>query len=211
MSMIGWLRLITPEQLEDFHRNPKSVRKFLKGKVQADASTMRAALERVQQIGLQAHASGAAADPVEREKIRLHIVRDLQSTWVNLMDNPSAEGLRREKSWHSLHYLLTGEVEAAAPPLGNTILGGKEIGEDVGYGPARFLTPQQVKEVALALAAVTPEDLAGRFDLDAMQAHNICACVDNEELEMAQHFLQLLSSYYADAASQGNAMLLWIE
>jgi hypothetical protein len=56
---------------------------------------------------------------------------------------PTEDGLNLEKSWHVLHYLLTGKAEKAPPPVGNAVLGGQDIGGDRGYGPARFLTPQQ--------------------------------------------------------------------
>jgi hypothetical protein len=67
--------------------------------------------------------------------------------------------LNLEKSWHVLHYLLTGKAEKAPPPVGNAILGGQDIGGDLGYGPARFLTPQQVREVRIALSAISKDGL----------------------------------------------------
>lgn len=42
-----------------------------------------------------------------------------------LQDGPDEEWLTLEKSWHALHYLLNGTVDKAAPPLGNTIMGGR--------------------------------------------------------------------------------------
>ena len=115
-----------------------------------------------------------------------------------------------EKSWHVLHYLLTGKVEEAPAPLGNAILGGQEIGDDLGYGPARFLTSKQVREVAGALEAVSKDELAARFDLDAMLAARIYPVRDASELELAQHYFEHLSRYYSDAAASGNAMLLYV-
>jgi hypothetical protein len=96
-------------------------------------------------------------------------------------------------------------------PLGNAILGGTPIGGDVGYGPARFLDPGQVREVASALAALSKEGLARRFDLRAMSAAKVYACDDESELELAQHYFEHLVRYYADAAARGNAVLLYID
>jgi hypothetical protein len=90
-------------------------------------------------------------------------------------------------------------------------LGGQEIGDNLGYGPARFLTPQQVREVAAALASISKVDLRGRFDLKAMMAANIYPVRDSSELELAQDHFEPLSHYYAEAAASGNAMLLWVE
>ena len=56
-----------------------------------------------------------------------------------------------EKMWLALHHLLTGEFRAVASPLSRAILGGKEIGEDVGDGPARYLWADEVREISSAL------------------------------------------------------------
>jgi len=45
-----------------------------------------------------------------------------------------------DKAWHGLHYLLCGALEPAPGPLGQAVFGGTEIGEDQGYGPARYFS-----------------------------------------------------------------------
>jgi hypothetical protein len=212
MSMIGHVLQITHEQLQRFQADPKSVRRFLHGKVRANVGDMQAALARVQKLGQQAQASGAINDPAERARTRMQILQELRSTGVKLPgQEPNTEGLSLEKSWHSLHYLLTGVAGEAPPPLGNAILGGASIGDDGGYGPARFLTPERVREVAEALSSFKIEQLEQRFDVDAMSAANIYACPEEEELEMVQHYFKRLVQYYSDAAAKGKAMLLWID
>ena len=211
MGMIGHVRQITPSELQRLQRQPETVKRFLHGKVLANAGNIRSALARVSQLARQARSSGAT-DPAEREKTRTEIIQELQSAGVKLPgEGADDEGLSLEKSWHSLHYLLTGKTEEAPPPLGNAILGGSPLGGDLGYGPARFLSPEQVREVAAALSEVTPQDLAQHFDLDAMSAATVYACADEDELEMAQHYFEKLMQYYADAAAKNNAMLLWID
>jgi hypothetical protein len=207
MGMIGHLRAITTEQLKELEQNPASIEDFLHGDVGANAPNMMAVLERVQKIGLR-----AAGNPAEAEKARLEIIRELAAAGVKLpKDGPTEDGLSLEKSWHSLHYLLTGCVQEIDSPLGNTILGGKEIGPDLGYGPARFLDAAQVREVSSALNSISNDDLAQRFDLNAMMAAKVYACSDQEELELAQHYFQHLVKYYAEAARRGDAMLLYID
>lgn len=210
MGMRCRIRQITPAELQNFQRNPKTIEEAVVGNIRAIAPTTKAALERVQQMALQAQASGVLTDPAEQEKVRAEILKELAAAGAGLQDGPDENGLNLEKSWHVLHYLLTGKIEEAAPPLGNAILGGKEIGEDLGYGPARFLTAENVREVASALALISKDDLAKRFDLNAMKAANIYCCHDESELEMAQHYFEHLSAYYADAAANGTAMLLYI-
>jgi hypothetical protein len=123
---------------------------------------------------------------------------------------PTEDGLNLEKSWHVLHYLLTGKAEKAPPLVGNAILGGQDIGGDLGCGPARFLTPQQVREVRTALSAISKDGLRKRFDLKAMMAARIYPVRDQSELRLAEDYFPLASRYYAEAAAAGNAMLLWV-
>src|SRR5438445_3371877 len=206
MGMIGHLRAITEEQLSTFQQNPASLGDFLHGKARANSANLMAALQRAQEIGLR-----AIGKPEEKEKARLEIIRELTAAGVKLpTDGPDKDGLSLEKSWHSLHYLLTGSAQEVDSPLGNAILGGKEIGPDMGYGPARFLDARQVQEVSSALSKVPNHDLARRFDLRAINAAKVYACDDEGELKLAQHYFQLVVKYYAEAAKQRNAMLLYI-
>lgn len=95
--------------------------------------------------------------------------------------------------------------------MGKTILGGKEIGADVGYGPARYLEPSEVQEIAKTLKNVSEKELARRFDLKAMIAANVYACRDEGELALAQHYFTHIVAYYTDAAERGDAMLLYLD
>src|SRR5262245_1240188 len=60
-----------------------------------------------------------------------------------------------DKSWHGIHYVLTGEADGGKEPWSLAVLGGEEIGDDLGYGPARFLTPTQVAAVSQALSSLS--------------------------------------------------------
>jgi hypothetical protein len=187
------------------------VRDFVHGKILKNAANIEAALRRVQELAMRVVA-GSADEPKEREEARTQILQELQAAGGEIpVDGPGEDGLSLEKSWHSLHYLLTGSAEPVDSLLGNTILGGKEIGPDLGYGPARFLDPNRVRAVAEALARMSTRDLARRFDLKTMKAVKIYACHDEGELELAQHYFEHLVQYYTDAASRGNAMLLYLD
>jgi hypothetical protein len=59
--------------------------------------------------------------------------------------------------------------EPAPGPLGQAVFSGTEVGEDQGYGPARYFTPAQVTEIASALQSPGLErDLHARIDAAAM-------------------------------------------
>ncbi len=80
-----------------------------------------------------------------------------------------ADGRERvvlKKAWHAIHFVLTGSRLGGDEPLNFLISEGTTVGEvDVGYGPARVLTSRQVQDIAGALAALGPEDVASRVDL----------------------------------------------
>lgn len=68
-----------------------------------------------------------------------------------------------------VHYLLTGTAWDESTMLGKAIMGGSEVGEDLGYGPARLLPASVVKRVAAALDAVNDADLRRRFKPKRME------------------------------------------
>src|SRR4051812_34848725 len=83
-------------------------------------------------------------------------------------DEQNERHLDLDKSWHIIHFLLAGDAWAGKQPHANAICGGAELGDtDVGYGPARYLTPAQVKEVAGALSGISANELWSRFDSSA--------------------------------------------
>jgi hypothetical protein len=128
-----------------------------------------------------------------------------------LFPHHGGKGLSIEKMWHALHFLLTDDPWHGAPPLGLAILGGTEFGEDLGYGPARFLTPEQVRAVSAALSALTHAELRQRFDpakFDAAQIYPNVWDEDPDDLfEELSGYFDALTAYYREASEKGHAML----
>lgn len=119
-----------------------------------------------------------------------------------------------DKSWHAIHYLLTGTAWHIDEGAGSAILGGDPVGEDGGYGPARVLDPERVRAVAASLGAVGVDTLRARFDPRAMASAdiypNIWERADEEfDAYLAPHF-ERLRSFYRQAAADGQAVLLAI-
>jgi hypothetical protein len=79
-----------------------------------------------------------------------------------------ADLLDVDKAWHCLHFLLTGTAWEGEPPLDFIVRGGIEVGDDVGYGPARAFASPALKAIADALDGVEPDDLVARFDAAKM-------------------------------------------
>lgn len=79
-----------------------------------------------------------------------------------------------DKSWHGIHYLLTGSANETGAVLDFLVSGGRDVGdEEIGYGPARVYTSAETREVAKAFAAVTDDRLRARFAPNAMMEAQI--------------------------------------
>ena len=70
------------------------------------------------------------------------------------------------KAWHAIHYVLNGSRLGGKEPLNFLVDEGTPIGEvDVGFGPARVLTSDRVRQLAAALEPIRPDEVAQRVDL----------------------------------------------
>ncbi|MFE9201163.1 YfbM family protein [Micromonospora sp. NPDC007230] len=118
-----------------------------------------------------------------------------------------------DKSWHGIHYLLTGTAWQIGESAGAAILGGVEIGPDGGYGPPRLLDPDSVRAIATALNGLEVETLRARFDPGAMTAAEIYPDLWTNGTDdfdyLMSHFAELCQFYHSAAVS-GQAVLLAI-
>ncbi len=119
------------------------------------------------------------------------------------------------KSRHVLHYLFNGEVDGGLPPA-NALLGGRELGEDMGYGPPRLHEPAATAAFARFLAPLTVAELQRRIDIRRMSELGIYCCEDEDEGSAGElrddvgHYFPLLQTFVAEAAKNGNGMLVWL-
>ncbi|MEH0937814.1 YfbM family protein [Micromonospora psammae] len=116
-----------------------------------------------------------------------------------------------DKSWHGIHYLLTGTAWLIGEGAGAAVLGGVEIGQDGGYGPPRLLDEDTVRAVATALDALDADTLRARFDPGAMAAADIYPNIwtnGTDDLDyLMSHFTEL-RRFYRAAAANGQAVLV---
>ena len=126
---------------------------------------------------------------------------------------PAAKGISLDKAWHGLHYLLCGAGDPAPGPLGQAVLGGAEIGEDLGYGPARFFTAAATADLARALQAPGLEAaMHARFDPDAMESLGLYpgGWHANGDGWLIDAF-RTLRDFYAAASAAGQAVVTVLE
>lgn len=119
-----------------------------------------------------------------------------------------------DKAWHGLHFLLTGSAWEGSFPLNFIVAGGKDVGADLGYGPARGLTSSDVLKIDAALEPLTPGELGQRFDAQRMTELQIYPDGWSDDPQGERDYLL---DYYADlrgfvrrTAEQGNALLVYL-
>jgi hypothetical protein len=118
-----------------------------------------------------------------------------------------------DKAWHGLHYLLCGTPDPAPGPRGQAVFGGTEIGEDQGYGPARYFSPAQVAEIAAALQSPSLEtELHARFDAEAMTQMGIYPGVwETDDHDWLIEAFRTVRDFYAAASRAEQAVVTIIE
>jgi hypothetical protein len=74
-----------------------------------------------------------------------------------------------EKAWHGVHYLLCGKLEPGTDLASQAVMGGTEVGDDLGYGPARYFEASEVAALAGELSRPNLEaEMMARWDRDKM-------------------------------------------
>lgn len=126
-----------------------------------------------------------------------------------------------DKAWGGILYLLTGKAFASGSPedevdsLNRIFFSAQFFDEDmdVGYGPAHYLTPEQVAGIHRKIASLTEADLKARYDTEAMnEEEELYPSLDwNEEIfEYLYSHFQALQSFFATATSRGEAMITFL-
>jgi len=76
--------------------------------------------------------------------------------------------LELDKSWHGLHYLLTGTAWEGEPPACFLLRGGSVILPDDGEGATRVLSKTEVRDLAAFLAGLPAGEVKARFVWETM-------------------------------------------
>ena len=79
-----------------------------------------------------------------------------------------------EKSWHGIHYLLTGSAWEGDPPLDFLVNGGRQVGRiDSEHGPVRAFRASEAQAIYQSMSSLSPYELRKRFNARDMAAKEI--------------------------------------
>ncbi len=119
-----------------------------------------------------------------------------------------------DKAWHAIHFMLNGNAYEGQGALALAFFGGEEIGEDVGYGPARYLTVEQVRQVSESLSQISHEVFSQKYDPVAMDESSVYPNIWEREGEEGLHyilpFFDDLKKFYQEAALRDQAVLIYL-
>ncbi len=121
-----------------------------------------------------------------------------------------------DKSWDGIIFLLTGRnFWDSDHPLTKVLFSEQLIDkdQDLGYGPAHYLTPNQVIDLSSQLSKVKIEDLKNRFDPKKMTELDIYPfsweAGDDDFYYLIEYF-EKVRQIYLDAASNGQAIITFV-
>lgn len=137
------------------------------------------------------------------------IINDDESEDKNLIDI--------DKSWDGIIFLLTGQnFENAEHPLLQVLFSGQIIDDeqDLGYGPAHYLTPEQVADLNKQISKITVEELRHKYDPDKMTELDVYPTIWEEEGDesfeyLSDNFLEV-QQLYSDATKNGEAIITFM-
>lgn len=122
-----------------------------------------------------------------------------------------------DKSWEGILFILTGQnLQTLDHPLGAALFSGQVVDEDqdMGYGPAHYLTPDQVETINEQLADFTAEEVKARYNPTQMTDLSIYPGVwDKEDDQVFEYLLEWfmeVKQIYATAAAEKQAIITFM-
>lgn len=122
-----------------------------------------------------------------------------------------------DKAWDGIIFLLTGRnlFDAYDHPLSKILSSGQIIDaeQDLGYGPAHYLTPEQVSELNNQISDITADSLRQKFDPEKMTESDVYPSIWEEGDDAFDYLVDGFSAVqrvYAAAAKNGEAVITFL-
>ncbi len=148
----------------------------------------------------------------------------MQKLGLRLPGQPPASGgsaqasgkgadLSIDKAWHGVHYLLCGKLEPGSDLASQAVMGGTDIGDDMGYGPARYFDAAKVAAIAVELSRPNLEaEMTARWDPAQMATLGIYpGKFDAADQQWLMDAFRQLRQFYVDASAAKLAIVTCLE
>ncbi len=151
------------------------------------------------------------ARAIEDPEWALELVEDVQDSEDGLdVASGKARHLSTHKAWNAIAFLL----ERVGFPVDIVYGEGRFADdEDWGYGPPRYLSAERVQAASEALAATSFARLTAGVTPPMLAEAGVYpqSWDEPDSLEWVRGWYAPLVSYFTDAASQGDAMIIWLD
>jgi len=142
---------------------------------------------------------------IKHEEARIdHLQEVIEETYFS--DYPDLKS-ESAKAWDAMHRALAdGQLtwDGGQYPLNHTVLGGELLYTDSDYIMS-LKTPQQVRDIAAALPAITEEDFRRRYF--AIDAKSYGSPLSEEDFRYTWDWFQNVRDLYTRAAKEGRFVL----
>lgn len=121
-----------------------------------------------------------------------------------------------DKAWEGIIFLLTGKnIQTATSELVQIFFSGDLIDEeqDLGMGPAHYLTNEQVVNLNNQISSLTEADLKHKYDPNRMKELSVYPDIWDEGEEAFDYIyvnFVALQTFYSEAAKNGEAIITFI-
>lgn len=123
-----------------------------------------------------------------------------------------------DKAWEGIIFLLTGQgVANVNHPFLRVLFSGQIIDEkqELGYGPAHYLTSEQVSELNKEISKITVEDLKQKYNPKKMTELKIYPRIwereDYEAFEYLSNYFMRLQQVYSEATKNREAIITFLD
>lgn len=122
-----------------------------------------------------------------------------------------------DKSWDGIIFLLTGESFATTEHnLARVLFSGQFIDEeqDLGYGPAHYLTPEQVEALNNEISTITITDLKQKFNPQKMTELGVYPTIWDEGEDAFDYIadgFSTVQTIFADATKNREAIITFLD
>ena len=151
--------------------------------------------------------------PIDRDEVADVLEAD-EDGLIDWLEDPLRTPFDVDKAWHGLHAVLTGSAEDCDHPLNPVVMGGEEFGADLGYGPARYLSAEDVRHLASSLDDMDEEEFRAGIDLETLSSLDAYPDVWDRTSEAEDNLawlteaLETVREGFHRAADHGQAMIV---
>lgn len=135
-------------------------------------------------------------------------------TWLE--DDEDQQSVDADKAWQGIHAVLTQTAWPKGHELDGLVFGGTPFGVEIGNGPPRYLTPDDVATIAARIEPIHVEDFEARIDLSLLARLDVYPGIWGRPEEAADNVTYLSAGYesvreaFLTAATNGEAMIVFL-